>query len=274
MPHRFGALLLPAPAPASESNAVGDPGLDVLADYFAAILRFYLATAWQAVATAAEPVVRVISKDDPGERDFHEGDLPLLCVWRSEDTSPTRLSDAHQETNDTLNVLWIPPPTTQIFGRERSPFFAAFKKAVSLAVQQERDPCYLHEIDAARGQHDPQRHEAESYGSDVHELAGLDGWRIRRFQRVPVDVPTDDGVFSYPGYLAQIQIYETSGLDFSPATRGIYPTKVAIDVVTPGPDPLLLQQALVTGDFSSDFSLAFDGGVPGSFSPDFSEDFH
>lgn len=272
MAHRFGALTLPAPAVAP-GESVTDPGLDVLGGFFRAILEKYLATAWASVAPG-EPIVRVVSTDNPEERDFTTKDLPLLCLWRPEDSQVNHLTEVFEENQDLLRILWVPAITTHIKGHVRSTFFNGFKKAISLAVRLERDPVYVHPVDAARAASDPLRQAAEAYGSDVHDLAGLDWWRLRNFTRMPVDFPVGNHSQSIPGYLATLQIGETNETDFSNDAWGTARTKIALDITSGGPDPDIRQSAIVTGPFSADFSLAFDGGVPGAFASDFSEEFH
>lgn len=245
--HQVGALQLPAPAPASDDDSLGDPGLDVLGAYFRQILETYLGDAWIAVAPE-EPVVRVLAKDNPEERDFNENDLPLLCVWRQEVTGPNRSAESFEENVETLSILWVPAPTTQVKGARRSPFFNAFKSAISSAILHGRDQSYVHASDSALLSTDPLRHAAEAYGSDVMHLAGLDTWRLRRFQRVPVDVPTGGDTLSYPAYLATLEITESTNSDWTNAAWGTEPTVIRFDLTTGGVDPLTTNQAKVPAE--------------------------
>lgn len=328
MAHQVGALVLPSPA-AGTTESLGDPGLDVLGAYFERILETYLSVAWIAAAPA-EPVVRVLAKDNPEERDFSENDLPLLCVWRQEVTGPNRSAESFDESVETLHILWVPAPTTQIKGVRRSPFFNAFKDAIRLAVLHHRDPSYVHAVDAfnsivvqtgtgpfliltgqpnqdiigrieittsgaigislfrwsidggatwvasgvptaltvplgttglsalfAIGAHVAlTTHDWTStvdepaivYGSDVLDLAGLDEWRLRRFQRVPVDVPTGGDTLSYPAYLATLEITESTDSDWTNAAWGTEPTVIRFDLTTGGVDPLTTNQAKVPAE--------------------------
>lgn len=232
MPHRVGGLDLPAPPPARDES-VGDPALDVIADFLRTMLEKWLGAAWRAVAPG-EPIVKTVYKHDPGEVDFFDGDLPLLCVWSDDDSSPSRLADAFLENQDQLRVLWMPPPAPQIKGSLRFPFFRPFKKAISLAVQHSRDPAWIHPSDIG----DPG---AIAYGSDVLAKAGVSHWRLGRFQRIDVQVPNGNETIRYPAYLATLQLSELSETDST--AFGVAPTVIRADLVT-GDDPALTESQL------------------------------
>lgn len=268
MAHRVGALHLSSPAVASEDNAPGDPALDVIGAFLAQVLTTWLSTLWLSVAPG-EPVVRTVIKDNPEEREFNVNDLPALYLWRDEDLT-VQLADGIDETTTQLNVLWVPPPSQQIIGSRRSAFFAAISKALSVAILHEREPSWVHPSDSALPVNDPIRQAAEAYGSDVIEHAGLADWRPGRFRRVPLDI----GEAIHPGYIATIPIVEWSTTDNTNEAWGVYPTQLALDITSGGSDPVLLQQALVTGGFSSGFGVGFDGGSAGGFSRGFGAGFH
>jgi hypothetical protein len=249
MPHTSGALELPAPAPEA-GESLGDPAIDVLADYFSAVLTAWLDTAWTAVAPG-EPVVRTVYKHDPEEIDFRESDLPLLCLWREGDTAPKQLADGYQEMETTLHVLWVPPPAPQGKNARRHAFLSAYSKAIALAIEHERDPAYVHDDDAGDVS-------ATCWGSDVFRKGSIDWWRLQRVTRVPVDIPIDgQRVFRYPAYLATILLGETTDTD--PAAFGTVPTSLHTSITTGGEG-----NRLETGAFR----------VPLSFSNEFSSEFY
>lgn len=246
MAHSVGALLIPAPEP-DDDESVGDPALDILAAYFKAVLTAWIGAAWSAVAPR-EPVVKTVYKHDPEEVDFASNSLPLLCVWRDGDNAPKRLADGYQETETALNILWVLPPATQFKNSRRHSFFSAFDKAISLAVINERDPSYIHEDDTADAA-------ANAYGSDVQALAGIDWWRLQRITRVPVEVPTGDRVFRYPGYLATLLMGETTEIDGGAFVT--YPTRLRATTTSGGTEPRDIQTFQAPGSFGAAFSSAF-----------------
>jgi hypothetical protein len=247
MGHRSGALTLPVPAP-EDDESLGDPAIDVLAGFFSAVLTAWLNTAWTAVAPG-EPVVRTVYKHDPEEIDFVSKDLPLLCLWREGDLAPKQLADGYQEMETTLNILWVPPPAPQTKSSRRHTFLSAFSKAIAAAIENERDPSYIHPDDVGSA-------EARAYGTDVQRKAGLDRWLLQRVTRVPVEVPVDgQRVYRYPAYLATLLIAETAETD--PSAFGTVPTHVRTTLKTGGDDPLDIGSFAVPQNFNSAFSSAF-----------------
>jgi hypothetical protein len=220
MSHRVGALLLPAPPPAfgprlpnePDVAPIQDPALDVLGQFFRAILEFYCGEAWKSIAPS-EPVVRVLSiGHDPEELDFSDNDVPLLALWREHDGVPTRLTDGNSQAASVVHVMWVAAPADEQKLAARSPFFNAFQKAMLLAYHQQRDPCWVR-----LGEED--NIVSRTYGSYVWGLAGLDGWTYNGSKRVPLVVPVGSGDPQiFPGYLAAWTILESTEAD--PAAYG------------------------------------------------------
>lgn len=265
MAHKVGALVLPAPSPAP-GQSLADPALDILVEYFQVALETWLGEAWKSVAPK-EPICKKVSKHDPEDCDFFEGDLPLLSVWRSGDATNSRLADAYQESITQLRVLWVPPPTTTAKKVVRYNFLNGFSKAINEAVTLSRIPQYVHSSEVGDAA-------AECYGSDIEDLCGIDVWRVQSVAPVPVDVPRGDGgVYTYPGYLATIQLTETNETDYSPAAGyGVARTELVMDFLRAGETT---SQAVVTGAFSPAFDDGFDASRPGdSFSNSFDSGFY
>jgi hypothetical protein len=235
MTHQVGALALPIPvAPGS----LGDPGLDILADYILAVMEKYLAAAWQSRAPG-EPIVRTLSTHDPEECEFRMLELPLLSVWRHTDDAPKRLTDAYQETEDTIHIMWTTPPATQVKGTERYPFFKAFDSVISTAVIKERDPAYVHASEVADAA-------ALAYGSDVQALAKFDWWILQRTTRVPVEVEFGGRVEAFPGYLAMLRVGETTLID--PTDNDVYTPVISATTNSGGATPLTTNTILIPQD--------------------------
>lgn len=245
MAHSLGALLLPAPPADSSSDSVGDPALDILGDFFKAVIEHHLADVWSDCAPN-EPIVRKLERHDPEEWDFSVKDTPVLCVWREADANPNQLADCYQETQSQIRILWVLPPTDRFKNAKRSAFFSAFDKAINLAVFHERDRSYVHPSQSASSDASAAvKAEAAAYGSDIFPLAGIDWWRLQgAVQRVPVDINGGGAQpFRFNGYLATLLIGESSVTD--PTAFGTEPTAMHMHITTGGADPLVTQTALV-----------------------------
>lgn len=229
--------------PREENTAALDPALSVLGAFFRALLEHYCGPAWKSIAPN-EPIVRVLSVGhDPEDIDFHDGMVPLLALWRDHDGAPARLDDSSAQQSSLVNVLWILPPADEQKLAARSPFFNLFTKAMLIAFQNERDPSWVREEDAA----DPA---ARTYGSWAFGLAGLDGWTYGGTKRVPVQVPTGGETRPFPAYLATWTILESSendptafGSTIAGVRVGTEPTEIRIDLTDRAPteqDPEVL----------------------------------
>lgn len=230
MAHSVGALLLPAPAPEAETDALTDPAVDIIADYLEAVMTTWLATAW-AARGAGETVVRTVYKHDPEEIDFATQNLPILCLWREREAEAIQIADAYDEGESQLNVLWILPPAPQTKDSKRFSFFNGFSAAIKMAVKLGRHPAYVHADEA--GEPGP-----EAYGSDVLKLAGLDRWRRGQIIRTPVNVEGMQRPFM--GYLATILLTETTHRDNT--ADGVFPSVIEGDI-TDGLEPELVRQS-------------------------------
>lgn len=254
MSSKVGALLLPVPPPAfgpvlPNDPAVApiqDPALDVLAQFFRAMLEHYCGDAWNSVAPG-EPLVRMLSVGhDPEELDFHDGMTPLLALWRDGEGIPVRLADGAVQSGTQIHVLWVGAPADEQKLAARSPFFLAFTAAMKTAFRQERDPCWVRPEDVNSDT-------ARAYGSYVWGLAGIDGWNYGGTRRMPVVVPTAGEPQRFTGYLATWTILESTETD--PAlwgstiagTRvGVTPTEIYFEETDQPRDPLVADPAVLT----------------------------
>lgn len=237
MAHSVGALLLPA-APAS-SGSHGDPAIDVLIDFFEAVLKSWIETAWLARAPG-EPLIRTVIKGDPEETLFGINDLPTLCLWRHEDSEPNRLADGFQEEQNQIRILWIPPTAIHDNSADRFAFFNAFQSAISAAVLHERHPSYIHSDDVG----DPA---AVAYGSDVLGKCVFDWWRLTgRIQRVPVDIQMGSSAETFTGYLATLLVGETVVTDNT--AFGVFATVIDGETNSGGDTPLTTNDFLIPKD--------------------------
>lgn len=223
MANSVGAMLLPVPAPANATESLGDPGLDVVADYFTATLTADLKVAWSS-RVKGEQIVRGVYKHDPSECDFTDRDLPLLCCWSTTDTQPTPETDESNITGFMLRVLWVPPPAEHPKQSSRHPFFAAFRRSMAHAVAMGRHVSWIHATEVNSD-------EANAYGSSVLRHAGFDRWFLRSVERIPVVIPIGQSdQYTIPGYMAAIEAIETTVID--PSAYGVEPFGLQVDLTS------------------------------------------
>lgn len=239
MAHKFGALTLPAPAVGPGQTAT-DPALDILGEYFLALLKHYLADAWASIAPG-EKVVESVRLYDPQACDFVDTDLPALYLWRSEDPQ-TQVADGLAETVTRISVYLVTAPSNQFTAGTRYGFFNGFEKVIARGVRNERDVQWVQKGDTSEA--------AQVYGSQVVDAAGFESWRLTNVERAPLVIQVQ-GASSivYEGYLATIEARELSSEDITgtgpgvldPTYPGLAPTQVDFTLVTEGPNPVTLQ---------------------------------
>ena len=157
MADHYGALPIPAPAPPA-NTPVGDPGLDIYAQFFAAVLNARAQDAWSAVqppvtglATVADglvnPVVRTVLEHNPEEISFDEKQLPAIYLDRTGGGEPYWLAEDYRNTHDVWRLLWIFPTAQQYSQKQRNSFTNAIVKVLDRAIEQMRDPAFVYDTD-------------------------------------------------------------------------------------------------------------------------------
>lgn len=227
-------------------NEVLDPALETLGCFFRAMLEHYCGPAWHNLAPG-EPIVRqLVIGHDPEELDFHDAMTPLLALWREADGASGRLTDGHAQSTATVNVLWVMAPADEQKMAARSPFFNLVNKTFMLALENERDPCWIKAGEESNVV-------SRTYGSYVWGLAGIDGWSYGGLRRVPFVIQAPGGNQTFSSYLATWTIQESTSTD--PATLGstiagtrigTEPTEIYFDetdVATDDPTAALVRQS-------------------------------
>lgn len=147
MSDTFGNLALPTEPPAPEQPA-GDPALVRLLAFTRAAISASCESAWAAVATSREPVVRTAHAYDPESVHFAEKDLPALFGFRPRQTFATEGAPLDFLTSSSsVSLLWIPAPTTQLRDTLRATIVNAIAKAVAVALQRGRIPSWVDDGD-------------------------------------------------------------------------------------------------------------------------------
>jgi hypothetical protein len=139
MPDRFGALPLPLPA---VTGPAGDPALDVLGSYLAAVLSAELGHAWAPLAPG-RPVVRRVFPHSVAKRRFVKEDLPSLFLFRSGTGQCQQYTiDAYLRTQTVL-VQWVFPPALNEHQTDRDPFVNAIGSVLERAINRGRHAAWV-----------------------------------------------------------------------------------------------------------------------------------
>lgn len=203
MAHKFGALALPIPAPATGAS-VSDTALDILGAYLKAVLLNYGDTAWTTRAPG-ETLVRSLRLHDPNDQDFNSNDLPALYLWRSAGII-RRKAEEYLVDEATLDLAWVGPPSTQSKGADRAPFINGLIKTLATAIELGRHSSWV-----LAGDPDTT---AALRGSVVLRHAGLDRMFLSGpITKSPAVVTIREVQRTYPGFTAQIRIDESLVID-------------------------------------------------------------
>jgi len=213
-PTQFGALPLPAPAPAAD-EAGGDPSLDTLLAFASAVIVARCGTLWSSIAPASTSVVQLTRAHNPGELVVTEKQFPGLWAWRTRGDFE-RIADDFDTEVAALSLLWIFPPAQQANQRVRTPAVNAVGKALNAAINRGRDPAWV-----KAGDTEPQ---AARNGSFLWKQAGwfaLEkvGWKLQ-------DLVIDKGGESatYPGVQWEITVRERVFLGHPPDPNALTTT--------------------------------------------------
>lgn len=221
MSHEFGAMPLPVPAPAA-GEALSDPGLDDIADYFATTLAHYLAAAWEAVASANEPFVRQVYKYRPDES-FLANTTPALYCFRDREDTAERAGDGFEQTNGKIVLIWVYPPTKQLSQIDRSAIFNGFSKALKRVAYRERDPSWVHAADVGDDA-------AEAYGSSIFNHGGIDFWQPMGCREESITIETETDKMIFPAIIGEVGIREVEATDLTVLPTGAWPTAIEFTI--------------------------------------------
>lgn len=153
MADTYGALAIPLPAPPA-GGSVADPGLDVMAAFFAAVLNARAQVAWTAVqppvtglATqpngVVNPIVRTILEHNPEMVVFDEKQLAAIYLDRVSGEEPFWLAEDYRNTHDVWRLLWVFPTAVQYTQRIRNSFTNGIVKVLDRAIEALRDPAFV-----------------------------------------------------------------------------------------------------------------------------------
>lgn len=194
MTDSYGALELPAPAPNPHfdqagkrqgNEAVGDPCLTRLVDYFQAFTNAMVTDAWHAVSPRERPVESAFTHD-PNEVVFSTNDLPAYFLFRQGDESALeRLANDIDIEHSKLRLLWVFPPRAQDDRKLRYPFVNAIVKSLIRAIEVGRHPSYV-----LAGDPDVT---AEEFGSVIYRVANIFKINWRGYKLQPVIISMDSG---------------------------------------------------------------------------------
>lgn len=208
-PTQFGALSLPAPAPAANESA-GDPGLDVLLAFAKDVIVQQCGDVWASLAPGATSVVNVTKGHNPGDTVFVTSWAPGLFAWRTGGDIETIADDYDIETAR-LSLLWVFLPTTNEKQRLRSPVVNAIAKSLNAALKRGRHPAWVKSSDPDTL--------AASQGSFLWSWAGWWAFQKASWKLQEVVLEGDTKAVNYPALQWEITVQERvfPGLPTDPA---------------------------------------------------------
>lgn len=152
----FGALQLPAPAPAARPDlptnltvaqaSLTDPALDTVLSFIAAVLNAQLSTAWAIRSPAPQknqPArLTFLSTNDPREGEFLDDQLPGLFLYRYQLEDTALYAADAPATTEVWRLDWVFPPDAQHKERVRNNIINGLIKSLVLACEQGRHPAW------------------------------------------------------------------------------------------------------------------------------------
>lgn len=210
MADTFGALTLPAAVPGTDDGggvttaAAGDPCLDVLGAFFAAVLVDDVGDAWEARAPATDeqPIVRAVFTHDPTQCEFREDLLPALYLWRrGEGAGFDEYAEDMLRGSETLTLWWVlpyaPDPDMQ---RQRAPIASAVGKSIARACNAGRHPAWVLAADSTADADAIRLATTNTTGAVTWSGAGLNGVvggdSVYAARAVTVTASTSAGAFN------------------------------------------------------------------------------
>jgi hypothetical protein len=234
MAHQFGGVQFPVETP-SDSDSLGDPTIDAIGRYLAAVLEAWAGTAWLQ-RSPGDPIVRKVLMVDPAEAEFIEKDLPALYVWRSEVDTVYATEETTKQTSK-IQVGWVPSPkVAQTQWARRSAVINPIAKVITAALDLDRHPAWI-----ADGDTDPA---ATELGSVWMRFAGVSMAAAGKTSRSAVMIQTDAGKrFRYPGLNTELTVEEFLRWDPDSFADAVAPS---LDLQIDTPDlAVVLQHAVI-----------------------------
>jgi hypothetical protein len=151
MSDRYGLLQLPMAEPFGdpETDAIGDPALDVLASFLKTAVNADTKAGWAVVhpaivppATEAVPIVHARTHN-PDDVFFRENELPAIFVWRASFPKSVGYTQDWESQLSHVAVLWVPPANRIEFARQQHPFRNAIAKSIHRVVKRRRHPAWV-----------------------------------------------------------------------------------------------------------------------------------
>jgi hypothetical protein len=241
MSDRYGLLRLPMLAEEvgdPRTTAVGDPALDVLADFLKASINYDTKVGWAVIhpgivkpATEPLPVVHTHTHN-PDDLDFRENELPALFVYRVEHPITSAFTQDWDKEVSRIAALWVPPSATYEQATIREPFRNAVAKSIHRSLRRRRNRGWV-----VPGDTDPK---AADYGSLLSSRLGAASLHVLSVKPFPLIV--EKSQTPYDAMLATIELTEISSslYDDNPALDRIEGT-VTVGPKVDGETPLTRQ---------------------------------
>lgn len=223
----FGSLNLPVQRPEphldtqDKHEALGDPTITRLVDYFKAFTNAEAGDGWR-FASPNENPVHSAHTHDPNKYGFNTKFLPAYFLHRLGDPDYERLSEDSLLVHSNLRLLWVYGPAGQEGRRRLSSFVNAISKTLISAIEDGRHPAYVFPDDD-----DPT---AATQGSVIYRVAGIFRIEWKGYKLTNVQIPMATGASRdrdgergmYDAMEAQIELVEERRRDPNvfPLNRG------------------------------------------------------
>jgi len=198
-----------------ETDAIGDPILDVLGSFLKASVNADLAAGWRVVCPRQPNVIETIQTHNPNKSAFTDADLPCLFLYRLGWPKLTPYSQDWKAQVTQIAALWV--PDLEEFEKDaiRDPFKHAIATAIQRNIERGRNPAWKVQDDV-----DPK---TDNYGSFL--IKHLNVTKIEARDAKPFEFQVMKGEKSYPYDSLLVTIEVTSlivaTLDDYDAIRGI-----------------------------------------------------
>lgn len=145
-------------------EALGDPALTRIVDFFQAVVNAQTKEAWHFANPTQLPVETAFTHN-PNKVVFNTRYLPAFFLYRLGDGEEERLSEDSILTHNVLRLLWVFPTAGQSERKRHSPFVNAVVKSLKWAIENGRHPDYV-----LAGDPDPL---AVTQGSVIYRVADI-----------------------------------------------------------------------------------------------------
>ncbi len=227
-----------------DSQAIGDPILDVLGSFIQTSVNADLAAGWRVVCPRQEKVIETVQTHNPDKSAFTDEDLPCLFLYRLSWPKLTPFSQDWKAQVSQIAALWV--PDLEEFEKDaiRDPFKHAIASSIHRNIERGRNPAWR--VD---GDDDPK---AEDYGSFLIKHLNVTKSEARDVKPMPLQIIKAEKPYPYDALMVTIEVTslvvaqrddypEFSGVEGSLGPNGLgfqsFEFRPVLTAVTPNSGP-------------------------------------